>query len=84
MLELLQAHLDAIAVVTALIGIGWYANNRLRDVDTSIAVLSSKLEHMERDLQEVKESSARELKEFKESAQRNFEKLFDLVRNGKD
>lgn len=70
-MDFLSNHGDTIALLIALAGVTWQAATRINALQSSITVLETKLESVQR-----------ELHESKESASRNFEKIYDLIRNG--
>ena len=71
-MEFLQAHGDTLVILVLLGSLAWNLSARITGLEGSISIMEAKLASLQR-----------ELSESKESAQRNFERLYDLVRNGK-
>ena len=67
-MEFLVAHGDTIAILIALGGLAWKASAKIAHLESSVTILSGKLESVQH-----------ELTEFKSESKRNFTRLYERV-----
>lgn len=71
--QFLEAHGDTLALLVAIGGFAWRAAVRITRLESSILLLESKLDSLQRELAEAKSST-----------QRNLETLYSILRDQKD